>query len=97
MLAKGGAALTAVAVVVLLAASVGAAVGVELPLRPTIEGTPVVQTEPPVETEAPVPVEPLPDPTPTTTIPAARPNAPQPQAATGSSGGTQVSFTLAAR
>ena len=99
MLGKAGTLLGVAAVAVLLAAGgVGAAVAVQPPPdRPTIAvpANPTLEFEPAPDSEAPVPAEPLPDPTTTTTAPPmARPLTP---AGPATSGGTAVSFTIAAR
>jgi len=105
VLQKAGSLLTVVAVALLLACGGAAAVGVELPTRPTIAGTPAVRpapAEPLVEAEAPVPAQPLPDPAPPTTAlaapaPATTAQAPPVQSSPDGSGGTVVSFTISPR
>jgi hypothetical protein len=102
VLGKAGTLLGVAAVAILLAAGgVGAAVAVQQPPdRPTVvvPANPTIEFEPAPDAEAPVPAEPLPDPTTTTTAPPiAQPATPAAPAAPATSGGTAVSFTIAAR
>jgi hypothetical protein len=97
VLAKAGTLFGVAAIALLLVGGIGAAFGVELPTRPTIDTAPMVQPVPEVNEGPVVPAQPLPDPTTTTTAPARPPQTYTTAPSRPSAGGTAVSFTITPR